>query len=142
MRFELEAVAGGWAEAVFGPPDQVDWRLVDDDAVLLRSYDSVHTVLTLYDCAVRERTEHPAFAGWSLREHAEGVTLRLHGAAVETTYADLTAALEPFLAALFRELDAETPGDPAPDRERLDREGPALADLPALYERLLDAHNI
>jgi hypothetical protein len=140
VRFELEAVAGGWAEAVFGPPDQVDWRLVDDGAVLLHSYDSVHTVLTLYDCAVRERTEHPAFAGWSLREHDDGVTLRLHGAAVETTYADLTAALEPFLAALFRELDAETPGDPADGPARLDREGPALVDVPALYDRLLDAH--
>lgn len=140
MRFELEAVAGGWGEAVFGPPDQLDWRLVDDGVVVLRSYDSVHTVLTLYDCAVRERTEHPSFAGWSLREHGDGVTVRLHGAAVETTYADLTAALEPFLAALFRELDAETLGDPADGPARLDREGPALADLPALYDRLLDAH--
>lgn len=140
MRFELEAVAGGWGEAVFGPPDQVDWRLVDDGTVVLRSYDSVHTVLTLYDCAVRERTEHPSFAGWSLREHDDAVTLRLHGASVETTYADLTAALEPFLAALFRDLDAETPGDPAPERQRLDREGPHLAGLPALYERLVVAH--
>jgi hypothetical protein len=140
VRFELEAVAGGWEEAVFGPPDQVDWRLVDDGDVLLRSYDSVHTVLTLYDCAVRERTDHPAFAGWTLSEGADGVTLGLHGAAVETTYAELQTALEPFLAALFRALDAETPGDPADGPERLDREGPALADLPALYERLLDAH--
>lgn len=140
MQFELEDVAGGWAEAVFGPPDQVDWRLVEDGEVLLRSYDSVHTVLTLYDCATRERTTHPEFVGWTLRETPSGVELELHGARVETTYAALAAALEPFLAALFRELDAETVGDAAAGRERLDREGPVLSDLSTLYDRLVDAH--
>lgn len=139
VQFELEAVAGGWTEAVFGPPDQVDWRLVDDGRVLLRSYDSVHTALTLYDCASRERTTHPAFVGWSLSERDGAVRLELHGATVETTYADLAGALEPFLAALFRALDAETVGDGAAARDRLDREGPALADVPALYDRLVDA---
>jgi hypothetical protein len=140
VRFELDDVAGGWGEALFGPPDQLDWRLVDGERVLLRSYDSVHTVLTLYDCVTRERTTHPEFVGWSLREVDDGVRLRLHGATVRTTYADLEAALEPFLAATFRALDAETPGDPAAEREHLDREGPALADLTALYDRLADAH--
>jgi len=140
VQFELEAVAGGWTEAVFGPPDQVDWRLVDDGRVVLHSYDSVHTVLTLYDCADRRRTTHPSFVGWSLSERGDGVVLELHGAAVETTYDELAAALERFLAALFRGLDAETVGDGAEARARLDQEGPVLADLPSLYDRFVDAH--
>jgi hypothetical protein len=137
MRLELVDVAGGWEQAVFGPPDQVDWRLVVDGEVRLASYDSVHTFLQLYDCVSRERTTHPSFFGVQLDERGDGLRVGLHGAVVETSYAELAGALESFLGALFRELDAETHGDVGEYVARLDRDGPVVADVAGLRERLL-----
>jgi hypothetical protein len=137
MRLELVDVAGGWEQAVFGPPDQVDWRLVVDGEVRLASYDSVHTFLQLYDCVSRERTTHPEFFGVRLDEYGEGLRVGLHGTVVETSYAEVAGALEGFLRELFRELDGETYGDVGEYVERLDRDGPVVADVTGLRRRLL-----
>jgi hypothetical protein len=127
VTFELRDAAGGWEQARFGPSDQVDYALYEDDGdterdPVLTSYDSVHTFLRLYDLARLERTTHPDFLGVTLRETGRAVgaddgdrdellELAVHGTTVRTTYPELRAALESFFAALFPALDRETPGE-------------------------------
>jgi len=147
VTFELRSVAGGWEQARFGPTDQVDYALYESGAdpgvgdPALRSYDSVHTFLRLYDLARLERTEHPAFLGATLREAGtvgpdDEVLLELavHGTTVRTTYPELRAALRSFFRVLFPALDAETPGD----RPALEAFDVGVTDLARLYEEVVD----
>jgi hypothetical protein len=138
--FELEDVAGGWDQARFGPSDQVDY-VVRTDAGAVASYDSVHTLLKLYDLARIERASHPRFLGFEVRELGPdgAIAVGIHGHRAETTYAELRAAMEPFLAELFRALDEESVGG-APEREdhvaAIVESDEVLVDLAELYERL------
>ncbi len=140
VTFELRSVAGGWEQARFGPTDQVDYALYDGDGdgdPALRSYDSVHTFLRLYDLARLERTEHPAFLGATLREAGTVgpddeplLELAVHGTSVRTTHPELRAALRSFFGALFPALDGETPGE-RPDLSTFDV---GVTDLNRLYD--------
>lgn len=146
VTFELRSVAGGWEQARYGPTDQVDYALYDGDGgddPALRSYDSVHTFLRLYDLARLERTEHPAFLGATLREAGtvgpEGneetlLELAVHGTSVRTTHPELRAALRAFFAVLFPALDEETPGE-RPDLSTFDV---GVTDLDRLYDEVVN----
>jgi hypothetical protein len=167
VRFELRDVAGGWEQARFGPTDQVDYALYesttprardsnrpgsnspgsdglgsDTETPALRSYDSVHTFLRLYDLARLERTTHPEFLGARLRETGERVgpegderlELAVHGTSVRTTYSELRGALRSFFRVLFPALDRETPGE-SPDLGTFEV---AVTDLDRLYAEVVD----
>lgn len=149
VTFELRSVAGGWEQARFGPSDQVDYALYDGDGSadpVLTSYDSVHTLLRLYDLADQQRTTHPAYLGATLRateghgtaggtsEDERGLELSIHGITVETTYTDLRAALRALFVDLFPALDRETPGE-RPDLSTFDV---CVTDLARLYDDVLD----
>ena len=157
VRFELRDVAGGWEQARFGPTDQVDYALYesttprardsdglgsDTETPALRSYDSVHTFLRLYDLARLRRTTHPEFLGARLRETDERVgpegdellELAVHGTSVRTTYSELRGALRSFFGVLFPALDRETPGE-SPDLGTFEV---AVTDLDRLYAEVVD----
>lgn len=147
VRFELRDVAGGWEQARFGPTDQVDYALYDSadaDGPALRSYDSVHTFLRLYDLARLERTTHPEHLGARLREtgervgpkgvRAELLELAVHGTSVRTTYPELRGALRSFFAVLFPALDRETP-DERPDLETFEV---SITGVDRLYAEVVD----
>ena len=113
----------------------------DTETPALRSYDSVHTFLRLYDLARLERTTHPEFLGARLRETGERVgpgdellELAVHGTSVRTTYSELRGALRSFFEVLFPALDRETPGE-RPDLETFEV---AVTDLDRLYAEVVD----
>lgn len=135
VEFELRGVYGGWDQAVFGPSDQVDY-VVHGREDSLSSYDSVHSLLKLYDLARLEQATHPRFLGFSVRERGEGIEVELHGFRVLTTYEELRSAMEPFLADLFRGLDEETVGDRDRHVTALADSGETLVDVEDLYDRL------
>ena len=119
-----------------------DGRGSDTETPALRSYDSVHTFLRLYDLARLERTTHPEFLGARLRETGERVgpegdellELAVHGTSVRTTYSELCGALRSFFGVLFPALDRETPGE-SPDLGTFEV---AVTDLDRLYAEVVD----
>lgn len=137
VEFELRGVAGGWEQARYGPPDQVDYVLrTGEDR--LESYDSVHSFLKLYDLARLEKPDHPRFLGFGVSEDpgGESITVEVHGVRVRTTYPELESALAEFLGTVFEELDAQTTGDRREHVAALDGSGEVVAELPALRDRL------
>jgi hypothetical protein len=137
LAFELRGVYGGWDQAVFGPSDQVDYvvRTGEDS---MASYDSVHSLLKLYDLARLEQPTHPRFLGFQVQDLAEGIGIEMHGFRFATTYADLRAAMEPFLEDLFLGLDDETLGDRDEHVAKLADSGEIIVDVSDLYDRLVE----
>ncbi|PSQ18908.1 hypothetical protein BRD00_03980 [Halobacteriales archaeon QS_8_69_26] len=138
VEFDLRGVAGGWEQARYGPPDQVDYVLRADEGAL-ESYDSVHSFLKLYDLARLKTPDHPRFLGFGVREDPGGdsITVEVHGMRVRTTYPELESALAAFLAEVFEALDDQTPGDRREHVEALDDSDEVVAELPELYDRLV-----
>lgn len=131
VEFELLGVYGGWDQAVFGPSDQVDY-VVRTDAGRLETYDSVHSILKLYDLARLERAVHPRFFGFGVTELEAGIAVEMHGLQFETTYGDLRTAMDPFLAELFAGLDDETAGNVESHVRDLSESDEVLVDVPTL----------
>jgi hypothetical protein len=138
IAFELEAVYGGWEQADFGPSDQIDY-VVETDRGPAENYDSLHTLLKLYDLARIEEPNHPRFLGFAVHEAgADGeIAVEIHGRRATTTYEDLREEMEPFLAAVFRALDAETVGDREEHVASIVENDEVLVDLRDLYDRLV-----
>jgi hypothetical protein len=139
IAFELEAVYGGWEQADFGPSDQIDY-VVETDAGPAENYDSLHTLLKLYDLARIEQSRHPRFLGYSVHETGPDgeIEVEIHGRRATTTYEELRAEMEPFLASVFRALDEETVGDGREEHiASIVENEEVLVDLRELYDRLV-----
>lgn len=139
ISFELEAVYGGWEQADFGPADQVDY-VVETGMGRAENYDSLHSLLKLYDLARIEEPRHPQFLGYSVQEvGTDGeISVEIHGLRGTTTYEELKAEMEPFLADVFRALDEETIGDSRQEHvDSIVENDEVLVDVNELYDRLL-----
>ncbi|WP_435347858.1 hypothetical protein [Haloarchaeobius sp. HRN-SO-5] len=136
LRFQLHGVYGGWEAAVTGPSDHVEFGVETDAGTILQGYASAHSLLRLYDLARLERPDHPKFLGYEVTERGDAIVVDLHGRHVETTYAELRDAMEPFLAAVFESMDGQTVGDRDDHLETIADRELTLVDLSALYDRL------
>ncbi|MFC4406903.1 hypothetical protein [Haloarchaeobius iranensis] len=137
VRFRLDGVYGGWEAAVTGPSDHVEFAVATDDDTVYQGYGSVHSLLRLYDLARLERAVHPQFLGYDVAERGGTVLVDLQMGHLETTYDELQAAMEPFLAELFETMDGQTVGERADHIATIQERELTLVDVDALYDRLV-----
>ncbi|WP_435334030.1 hypothetical protein [Haloarchaeobius sp. TZWWS8] len=136
LRFDCHGVYGGWETAVSGPSDHIEFAVVRDDEQVFHSYGSLHALLRLYDLARLERASHPRFLGYEVTERVDGITVDFQLQQVETTYAALREALEPFLGAVFASLDEQTVGDRDEHIDTIHERDEVLVDLHELRGEL------
>lgn len=137
VQFRLDGVHGGWEAAVTGPSDHVEFAVESDGDTVYQGYGSIHSLLRLYDLAQLERAVHPQFLGYEVAERGGTVLVDLRMGRVETTYDELRAAMEPFLAELFETMDEQTVGDRADHIATMEERELTLVDLDDLYDRLV-----